>query len=70
MFHGMTGCKRSGVATLQTHARSQQTTVFCLNFSDFHLNDLCTKNGEKNISNNNVKQNTTPHSQIMRLRAI
>jgi len=55
---------------LQTHARRQQTTVFCSNFSDFHLNDLGTKNVEKNVSNNNVKHKTTPYSQIMRSRAI
>jgi hypothetical protein len=61
---------RSGGVTLQTHARRKQTTVFCSIFSDFHLNDLGTKNGEKNISNNNVKQKNTPHSQIMRSRAI
>jgi len=66
----MTGCMSLGVVTLQTHARRQQTTVFCFNFFDFHLNDLGTKNGEKNISNNNVKQKNTPHFQIMGSRAI
>jgi hypothetical protein len=60
----------AGVVTLPMHARRLQTAAFGLKFSDFHLNVLCAKNGEKNISNNNVKQKTASHSQIMRSRAM
>jgi len=31
LFRGTTGCMRSGVNTLQTKARRQQTTAFCSN---------------------------------------
>jgi len=47
-------------------ARQKKTNHSILFEFFFLLNDRCTKNGEKNVSNNNVKQKTTPHSQIMR----